>query len=75
MTHNNFFRRYYAGLRSTGSGFIIREDGLIVTNAHIVRDMDQVTVKINDGRTFSARVLAVDYVSDLAAIKIEAVSL
>ncbi|ELU04102.1 hypothetical protein CAPTEDRAFT_93602 [Capitella teleta] len=65
----------FSHLHSTGSGFIIREDGLIVTNAHIVRGMKQVLVKIHDGKIYYGLVIAVDHVSDLAAIKIEAKNL
>jgi len=55
-----------------GSGFIISEDGLVLTNKHVVlRDGVDYTVLTNDGRTFSARVLARDSLQDLAIIKIE----
>ncbi|TNY03952.1 peptidase, partial [Escherichia coli] len=43
--------------RGQGSGFIISSDGLILTNAHVVRDAKQVTVKLSDRREFSAQVL------------------
>ncbi len=54
-----------------GSGFIISEDGMILTNKHVVlRDDVDYTVLTNDGRTFPAKVLARDLVQDLAVIKI-----
>ena len=59
---------------SNGSGFIVREDGLVLTNAHVVANKRQVSVKLHDGRTFEGMVQAVDPVSDLATIKISAVS-
>jgi len=56
----------------SGSGFIIREDGLILTNAHVVEDADEVAVKLKDGRNFSGEVLGQDPVTDVAVIKIDA---
>ena len=54
-----------------GSGFIIDSDGIILTNAHVVRGADTVTVTLPDGRTFSGVVKGTDEPSDLAVIKIE----
>ena len=56
----------------SGSGFIIREDGLILTNAHVVEGADKVAVKLKDGRSFSGEVLGQDPVTDVAVIKIDA---
>ena len=58
---------------SNGSGFIIREDGLILSNAHVVANKVQVVVQLKDGRRFDGDVQTVDAVSDLATIKIKAV--
>lgn len=58
--------------RSMGSGFIINSDGLILTNAHVVRDAKQVTVKLSDRREFQAKVLGSDPVTDIAVLKIDA---
>lgn len=56
-----------------GSGFIITEDGLIVTNKHVVSDTKaSYTVLTNDGKKYDAKVLARDQVRDIAVIKIEA---
>lgn len=55
---------------SNGSGFIVRADGLIVTNAHVVANKNVVTIKLFDGRQVEGQVVAVDPVSDLACIKI-----
>jgi len=60
---------------SNGSGFIVREDGIILTNAHVVGNNTTVHVKLNDGRSFDGYVQAVDPVSDLATVKINAVSI
>jgi len=59
---------------SNGSGFIVRSDGLILTNAHVVGNKSTVRVQLHDGRTFEGQVQAVDPVSDLATIRIPAVS-
>ena len=58
--------------RGQGSGFIISADGLILTNAHVVREARQVTVKLSDRREFAARVLGTDPVTDIAVLRIDA---
>jgi len=58
--------------RGLGSGFIISPDGLILTNAHVVHDADEVTVKLTDRREFKAKVLGQDAQTDIAVIKIDA---
>ncbi len=59
-----------------GSGFIVSSDGLIITNKHVVSDTSaDYTVFLNDGKKYSAKVLARDPVQDLALIKIEATNL
>src|ERR1051325_2411594 len=59
-----------------GSGFVVASDGLIVTNKHVVSDMQaQYTVLTNDGKKYDAKVLARDPVQDLAVIKINATGL
>lgn len=55
-----------------GSGWIIDEAGLIVTNNHVVEGAESVTVTLADGRTFPAVTIRTDYLSDLAIIKINA---
>ncbi|HTO92189.1 MAG TPA: Do family serine endopeptidase [Candidatus Sulfotelmatobacter sp.] len=57
---------------SSGSGFIIDSQGRILTNNHVVRDADQITVTLNDKRQFKARVLGADPETDVAVIKIDA---
>lgn len=55
-----------------GTGFIVSEDGLILTNKHVVLDKEaDYTVFTNDGKKFPARVLAIDPIEDLAVLKIE----
>ncbi|MBV8035995.1 Do family serine endopeptidase [Roseateles sp.] len=58
--------------RGQGSGFIISSDGLVLTNAHVVRDAKQVTVKLSDRREFSAQVLGSDPATDIAVLRIDA---
>ena len=61
--------------QGAGSGWIIDEDGLIVTNNHVVEEADSVTVTLVDGRTFSAETVRTDWLSDLAIVKVNAVNL
>jgi serine protease Do len=55
----------------TGSGFIVRSDGYVVTNFHVVKDATQISVLLNDGREFQASVKGTDQRTDLAVLKIE----
>lgn len=58
--------------RGTGSGFIISDDGLVLTNAHVVNGADKVTVVLKDGRNFEGTVMGEDSLTDVAVIKIKA---
>lgn len=58
--------------RGMGSGFIIGADGLILTNAHVVANAEEVSVRLVDNREFKAKVLGSDKMTDVAVIKIEA---
>ncbi|MDF0555352.1 HhoA/HhoB/HtrA family serine endopeptidase [Kamptonema sp. UHCC 0994] len=57
-------------LRGQGSGFIIDRSGIVLTNAHVVDRADKVTVTLNDGTTYTGKVLGTDEITDLAAVKI-----
>ncbi|MHB1187702.1 DegQ family serine endoprotease [Thiobacillus sp.] len=82
-----FFRRFFPGApgargpmqeipaRGAGSGFIVSSDGYILTNAHVVRDADEVEVKLIDKRKFIAKVIGADNRTDVAVIKITASNL
>lgn len=59
-------------VRGQGSGFIVSSDGLILTNAHVVSDASEVTVKLTDRREFQARVLGADPKTDVAVLRIDA---
>jgi len=61
--------------RISGSGFIIRKDGYIVTNAHVVTDAERIQVKLSDGRRLDGKVIGQDDRVDLALVKIEATGL
>ena len=62
-------------VRGEGSGFIVRADGLILTNAHVVSGADEVVVKLTDRREFRAKVLGSDTLTDVAVLKIDATNL
>ncbi|AZS78417.1 DegQ family serine endoprotease [Achromobacter spanius] len=62
-------------MRGEGSGFIISNDGIILTNAHVVQDAKEVTVKLTDRREYKAKVLGADPQTDVAVIKIDAKNL
>ncbi len=77
-----FFNFFFRGQRapapaqrrveqSLGSGVIVRSDGLIVTNHHVVAGADEIDVVLSDRRSFSARLIASDERSDLAFLRIE----
>ena len=62
-------------VRGQGSGFIVSGDGLILTNAHVVRGASEVIVKLKDRREFAAKVLGSDTRTDIAVLKIDAKNL
>ncbi|MBD2440302.1 HhoA/HhoB/HtrA family serine endopeptidase [Nostoc sp. FACHB-110] len=56
--------------RGTGSGFILSQNGELLTNAHVVADTDTVQVTLKDGRSFEGKVIGIDTVTDVAVVKI-----
>jgi serine protease Do len=77
-----FFRQFRMPLpqgeiptHAEGSGFIVRPDGIILTNAHVVNNASSVTVKLTDRREFKAKVIGMDKPSDVAVLKINASNL
>ena len=62
-------------MRGEGSGFIIDPNGLVMTNAHVVKGATEVIVKLTDRREFRAKVLGVDTKTDIAVLKIDAKNL
>lgn len=79
----DFFRDFFPGpmetpkreQRGAGSGFIIDKTGHILTNEHVVRGAEQLTVTLKDGRKFKGKVVGSDQKTDLAVVKIEAQNL
>ena len=74
-----FFRRFFGegeieefDAQSLGSGFIISQDGFIISNNHVVRNADEVIVRLSDRREFTATVVGTDEASDVALLKIDA---
>lgn len=61
-----------AGSPKIGSGVILDDEGLIVTNDHVVRDAERMVVTLHDGRHFMAEVVGQDHDTDLAVIRIQA---
>ncbi|TFH49660.1 MAG: DegQ family serine endoprotease [Lysobacterales bacterium] len=79
---NEFFRRFFGeeeteefDSQSLGSGFIISSDGFIISNNHVVKNADEVIVRLSDRREFKAKVIGADERSDIALIKIDAENL
>jgi serine protease Do len=62
-------------MRGEGSGFIVSADGYILTNAHVVNDATEVTVRMTDRHEYAAKVIGVDERTDVAVLKIEASNL
>lgn len=56
---------------SQGSGFIVSNDGYVLTNAHVIKGADKITVVLNDGREMDATVIGSDPHTDVAVVKIE----
>ncbi len=73
-----FFEMFGGGqprvAQSAGSGVIVRSDGIVVTNNHVIAGAQQITVVLNDRREFAARVLLADERSDIAVLQLEGVS-
>jgi len=86
---NEFFRRFFGDRevppaaedptlplpQSLGSGFVLWADGYVLTNRHVVRDAQEVIVKLSDRRQLNARLVGTDERSDLALLKIDATGL
>jgi serine protease Do len=69
--NRNRQRQYQAPQVAAGSGFIVDPKGYILTNNHVVEGADEVTVKTEDGRNFSAQIVGTDPETDVAVLKIE----
>ncbi len=71
LTGRDLFNQSYTQ-EAAGSGFVIDEQGFIVTNNHVVEDASQIQVEFVDGTTFSAQIVGTDPLTDLAVIRVEA---
>ncbi|KAL0616762.1 Serine protease HTRA1, partial [Plecturocebus cupreus] len=75
VVHIELFRKLPFSKRevpvASGSGFIVSEDGLIVTNAHVVTNKHRVKVELKNGATYEAKIKDVDEKADIALIKID----
>lgn len=78
-----FFKRFKKGPgegkgiqpHGMGSGVIVSPEGLILTNAHVVKDADEIKVTVSDKRSYDAKVVGIDVESDIAVVKIDATGL
>ena len=68
---NDGSRPQYREARAGGSGVIISKDGYVVTNNHVVDGATKLRVKLNDGRTFDAKLIGKDSATDVALLKID----
>ena len=76
-----FFKKYFGDVpqghgpsqerSSLGSGFIISKDGYVITNHHVVKDADEIIVRLNDRREFVAELIGSDARSDIAVLKLD----
>ncbi len=79
---DEFFRRFFGDpqrggeerqrIRGLGSGVIVSKDGYILTNNHVIREADKVTVMVSENKKYTAKVIGADPQTDLAVIKIDA---
>lgn len=84
---HDFFKKYFDEMpkgfgggpsqerSSLGSGFIISDDGYVITNNHVVSEADEIVVRLNDRREFIAEMIGTDKRSDIAVLKIDATNL
>lgn len=76
FNHEDFFRRFFNQSNTSpqvsgGSGFLVDPNGYILTNFHVIKEADTITVVLNDAREYEASIVGVDPRTDLAVLKIE----
>jgi serine protease Do len=78
----DFFKRFLdelpqeeRNIQSLGSGFVISSDGYVLTSAHVIKDANEIVVRLNDRREFEAKVIGQDDRSDVALLKVPATDL
>lgn len=82
---HDFFKKYFGDIperygpsrerSSLGSGFIISKDGYVITNHHVVNDAEEIIVRLNDRREYTAELVGSDKRSDIAVLKVDAENL
>ncbi len=81
---HDFLKKFFEGqegfgsdvpAESLGSGFIISRDGYVITNNHVVKDAEEIMVRLSDRREFKAKLIGTDERSDLAVLRIDAQNL
>ena len=78
---NELFRHFFErpqrehDVESLGSGFIISSDGYVITNNHVIQEADEIIVRLNDRREFTAQLIGTDERSDISVVKIDATDL
>ncbi len=76
---DEFLRRFFGpqerNVTSLGSGVIVREDGYIITNHHVIKDAEEIKVTLYDKRELEGRVIGTDPKTDIAVVKVEATGL
>jgi serine protease Do len=80
LLNDPFFRQFFGNQmgvprerveRSLGSGVIVRADGMVITNFHVIKDSQEITVVLSDRREFEAHIVGTDEGTDLAVLKID----
>jgi serine protease Do len=80
---DDFFRRFFQGpipqqdyiQQGLGSGVIVSEDGILITNNHVVKDVDDIIIRLENNSEYTAEVKGIDELTDLAILKIDAKNL
>ncbi len=79
---HDFLRRFFGegeteefDAQSLGSGFIVSDDGYVVSNYHVIREAEEIVVRLSDRREYRAELIGADERSDIALLKIEAQNL
>ncbi|TAN49972.1 MAG: DegQ family serine endoprotease [Methylococcaceae bacterium] len=78
IPNDEFFRHFFGDggepseVQSLGSGFVISADGFVITNQHVVKDADEIVVRLQDRRELVAKLIGADKRSDIALLKIDA---
>ncbi|MFC0179678.1 outer membrane-stress sensor serine endopeptidase DegS [Thorsellia kenyensis] len=69
---NNELKDSQLGIQTLGSGVVMRSDGYILTNGHVIKGAQQIVVSLQDGNTYEANLVGEDELTDLAVLKIDA---